>query len=196
LNESNQETNKSNQQESNDDKKLHSPRTRTIFINNFADSMSKKEQEDLEFALTQALFATVKEICKIFCCFSDKLNKLVEERWEYTYHSIRMVVYMLDLRFLETNNLSEEAMGYFEFTTFTKKKFGQDKYVSLFIELVKFQKKTSPYNNEVIWNSATSFTLLLWWQLWPYKTNCDNSDSDELFDNGFEMNVIDLVANE
>ncbi|CAG8729584.1 1485_t:CDS:2, partial [Dentiscutata heterogama] len=100
LNESNQETNKSNQQESNDDKKPHPPvkcmycpktydrgiatrmqahldndfsnnnnlitsnlnkpnnfsqkRTRTTFINDFADSM---EQEDLEFALAQALFA-------------------------------------------------------------------------------------------------------------------------------------------
>ncbi|CAG8789348.1 5542_t:CDS:2, partial [Dentiscutata erythropus] len=81
-------------------------------------------------------------------------------------------------------------------------KFGQDESVTLFIKLVKFRKKTSPYDNEVIWNSATSFTPSLWWQLCKYntrtdqETNCDNSDSDELFDNGFETNVIDLTANE
>ncbi|CAG8695987.1 504_t:CDS:1, partial [Dentiscutata heterogama] len=67
-----------------------------------------------------------------------------------------------------TNNPSEEAMGYSKFTIFIKEKFGQDESVTLFIELVKFCKKTSPYDNEVIWNSATSFTPLLWWQLWPY----------------------------
>ncbi|CAG8794491.1 20811_t:CDS:2, partial [Dentiscutata erythropus] len=140
----------------------------------------------------------VEEICKISCCFSDELNKLVEERWEYTYHPIRMVAYMLDPRFLETNNPSEEAMGYSEFTTFTKEKFGQDESVTLFIELVKFRKKTSPYNNEVIWNSATSFTpsLCKYDTRTDQETNCDNSDSDELFDNGFETNVIDLTANE
>ncbi|CAG8636560.1 27093_t:CDS:2 [Gigaspora margarita] len=62
----------------------------------------------------------VEKICKISCCFSDELNKLVEEQWEYTYHLIRIVAYILDLQFLETNNPSEEAMKYSEFTTFTK----------------------------------------------------------------------------
>ncbi|CAG8685244.1 12051_t:CDS:2 [Cetraspora pellucida] len=106
---------------------------------------------------------------------------------------------MLDPWFLETNNLSEEAMGYSEFTTFTKKKFDQDESVNLFIELVKFCKKTLPYDNKVIWNSATSFTPSLCSKYdtrTDQETNCDNSDNDELFDNRFEMNVIDLTANE
>ncbi|CAG8787323.1 16650_t:CDS:2, partial [Cetraspora pellucida] len=81
---------------------------------------------------------------------------------EYTYHSIRIVAYMLDSQFLETNNLLEEAMRYSEFTTFTKEKFDQDKSVNLFIG--KYDTRTNQ------------------------ETNCNNSDNDELFDNGFEMN--------
>ncbi|CAG8654172.1 783_t:CDS:2 [Gigaspora rosea] len=197
-------------------------RTRTTFINDFADSMSKKEQEDLEFALAQALFATgvsfsflenpyvIEFFQKIRPAFKlpsqlklanellDKVYKKSIKKSKIALDAIlelivvtlkqfesdnstlssiyfyfkkmveEILAYMLDSWFLETNNPSEEAMGYSEFTTFTKEKFDQDEFVNLFIELVKFRKKISLYNNEVIWNSATSFTPSLWWQLWPY----------------------------
>ncbi|CAG8828054.1 34656_t:CDS:2, partial [Gigaspora margarita] len=80
--------------------------------------------------------------------------------------------------FLETNNLSEEAMGYSKFTTFTKEKFGQDESKSLNTKK-NIKRKINISSSK--YDTRTN-----------QKTNCDNSDSNELFDNGFEINVIDL----
>ena len=83
--------------------------------------------------------------------FSTNIQQLVEKRWEYTYHPIMMVAYMLDPCFLEkSQNTDLEANGYSVFTTFTNSWFNQEKSVNLFIELVKFRQKTSPYDNEII----------------------------------------------
>ena len=79
-----------------------------------------------------------------------------------------MAAYMLDSCFLEkSRNTDIEATGYTEFTVFTSKKFGQKESVNLFIELVKFRQKSSPYNNETIWLSSTNLNPFIWWQSWP-----------------------------
>ena len=36
------------------------------------------------------------QINQIDCNFSDKLQELITNRWEYTYHPIMMTAYMLD----------------------------------------------------------------------------------------------------
>ena len=78
-----------------------------------------------------------------------------------------MVVYMLDPRFLEeSKNANVEAIGYDEFTKFTSKRFGQEESVSLFIELVTFRQKNSPYDNETIWLSSANLIPSVWWQSW------------------------------
>ncbi|CAG8652164.1 8679_t:CDS:10 [Funneliformis caledonium] len=70
-----------------------------------------------------------------------------------------MAAYMLDPCFLEeSRNTDLEATGYSEFTAFTNKLFDQEKSVTLFIELVKFRQKASPYDNEIIWMSSSTLS--------------------------------------
>ena len=74
-----------------------------------------------------------------------------------------MVTYMLDSRFLkESRNKNIEATGYTEFTTFTDKSFDQEKSAKLFIELVKFCQKISPYDNKTIWISSSNLSPSIW----------------------------------
>ncbi len=66
---------------------------------------------------------------------------------------------MLDPHFLEeSRNKNIEATGYTEFTTFTDKSFDQEKSAKLFIKLVKFHQKISPYDNETIWISSSNLS--------------------------------------
>ncbi|CAG8844529.1 12032_t:CDS:2, partial [Gigaspora margarita] len=68
-----------------------------------------------------------------------------------------MVAYILDPRFLEESRTCNiEPIGYNTFTTFTNQKFGQEKSVELFIEIVKFRNKSSPYDDYIIWESAVT----------------------------------------
>jgi len=107
------------------------------------------------------------QINQIDCNFSDKLQELITNRWEYTYHPIMMTAYMLDPQFLEeSKNNGIESTGYAEFTTFINKKFNQEEAVELFAELVNFRNKNSPYDNEIIWKSANILNSSLWWQSW------------------------------
>jgi len=107
------------------------------------------------------------QINQIDCNFSDKLQELITNRWEYTYHPIMMTAYMLDPQFLEeSKNNGIEFTGYAEFTTFINKKFNQEEAVELFAELVNFRNKNSPYDNEIIWKSANILNSSLWWQSW------------------------------
>ena len=79
-----------------------------------------------------------------------------------------MATYMLDSCFLEeSRNKNIEAIGYTEFTKFTDKSFDQEKSAKLFIELVKFRQKISPYDNETIWISSSNLSPSIWWQSWP-----------------------------
>jgi hAT family C-terminal dimerisation region len=110
----------------------------------------------------------MNQISEISCGFSDNIQQLVQKRWEYSYHSVMMVAYMLDPRFLEeSKNANVEAIGYDEFTKFTSKRFGQEESVSLFIELVTFRQKNPPYDNETIWLSSANLIPSVWWQSWP-----------------------------
>ncbi|CAG8849958.1 45160_t:CDS:1, partial [Gigaspora margarita] len=107
-------------------------------------------------------------IQEISCNFSNEIQVLIEERWNYIYHIIMMVAYMLDPRFLEESRIHDvEPIGYNAFTTYTNQKFGQEKSVELFIEIVKFRNKSSPYDNNIIWESATELTPAIWWESWP-----------------------------
>ncbi|CAG8727259.1 10252_t:CDS:2 [Dentiscutata erythropus] len=93
---------------------------------------------------------------KYFMQFSDKIQTCIEAWWNYVYYIIIMVAYMLDPRFLEESRIYNiEAIEYNIFTTFTNQKFEQEKSVELFIEIIKFQNKSFPYNNNIIWESAT-----------------------------------------
>ncbi len=78
-----------------------------------------------------------------------------------------IVTYMLDSHFLkESRNKNIEATGYTEFTKFTDKSFDQEISAKLFIELVKFHQKISPYDNEIIWISSFNLSPSIWWQSW------------------------------
>jgi hypothetical protein len=58
---------------------------------------------------------------------------------------------MLDPQFLKKNKTNEiESTSYTKFTTFINKKFNQKKAVDLFVKLVNFRNKSSPYDNEII----------------------------------------------
>ena len=39
--------------------------------------------------------------------------------------------------------------------------------MNLFIELVKFRQKSSPYDNETIWLLSTNLNSFIWWQSYP-----------------------------
>ncbi|CAG8800447.1 25519_t:CDS:2, partial [Dentiscutata erythropus] len=107
-------------------------------------------------------------IQNISCNFSDKIQTCIEAWWNYVYHIIMMVSYMLDLRFLEESRIYNiEAIGYNTFTTFTTQKFRQEKTVELFIEIVKFRNKSSPYDDDIIWEFAVKLNSALWWKSWP-----------------------------
>ncbi|RIA80114.1 hypothetical protein C1645_17004 [Glomus cerebriforme] len=106
----------------------------------------------------------MNQISEILCGFSDNIQQLVQKWWEYSYHSVMIVAYMLDPRFLEeSKNANVEAIGYDEFTKFTSKRFGQEESVSLFIELVTFRQKNPPYDNETIWLSSANLIPSVWW---------------------------------
>ena len=108
------------------------------------------------------------EIQQIECDFSYELQELITKRWEYTYHPIMMIAYILDPRFLEESKNDEiESEVYTEFTEFTTKKFSHEESVELFAELVNFRNKHLPYNNEIIWESANMLNPSIWWQSWP-----------------------------
>jgi len=110
----------------------------------------------------------IQQIGEISWNFIDNIQKLIKKSWEYSYHPIMMVAYMLDPRFLEeSRNGNIEATGYNEFTAFTNKCFNQKKSAKLFIELVKFHQKVSPYDNETIWISSSGLSLSIWWERWP-----------------------------
>ncbi|CAG8530224.1 2040_t:CDS:2 [Dentiscutata heterogama] len=67
-----------------------------------------------------------------------------------------MVAYMLDPRFLEESRICNiEPIGYNAFTTYTNQKFEQEKLVD------------SPYDDNIIWESATKLTPAIWWESWP-----------------------------
>ena len=66
----------------------------------------------------------IQQIGEISWNFIDNIQKLIKKSWEYSYHPIMMVAYMLDPRFLEeSRNGNIEATGYNEFTAFTNKCF-------------------------------------------------------------------------
>ncbi|GES85119.1 uncharacterized protein LOC106818272 [Rhizophagus clarus] len=111
----------------------------------------------------------IDQINQIECDFSNKLQELIIRRWEYAYHPIMIISYMLDPQFLEeSKNNGIEADGYTEFTTFTSEKFGHEESVELFAELVNFRNKKPPYNNEIIWKSINFLNNpSIWWQSWP-----------------------------
>ena len=108
------------------------------------------------------------QINQVDCKFSDKLQELITNQWEYTYHSIMMTAYMLDPQFLEESKSNGiESTDYIEFITFINNRFNQKESVELFAELVNFRNKNSPYDNEIIWKSANILNSSLWWQSWP-----------------------------
>ena len=108
------------------------------------------------------------KIQQIVCDFSDELQELITKRWEYTYHPIMIVAYILDPQFLEESKNNEmESTGYTEFTKFVSKKFSHEESVELFAELVNFRNKNLPYDNEIIWESANILNPSVWWQSWP-----------------------------
>jgi hypothetical protein len=110
----------------------------------------------------------MKQISEISWDFSNNIQQLIQKRWEYSYNPIMMAAYMLDPRFIEeSKNAGMEATGYAEFTKFTDKRFGQEKSVELFVELVKFRQKALPYDNETIWMSSSTLNSSVWWQSWP-----------------------------
>ncbi|CAB5392228.1 unnamed protein product, partial [Rhizophagus irregularis] len=41
------------------------------------------------------------KVSEISCNFSDNIQQLIQKQWEYSYHPVMMVAYMLDPRFLE-----------------------------------------------------------------------------------------------
>ena len=107
----------------------------------------------------------IQQIGEISWNFIDNIQKLIKKRWEYSYHPIMMVTYILDPRFLEeSRNGNIEATGYNEFTAFTNKCFDQKKSAKLFIELVKFCQKVSSYDNETIWISSSGLSPYIWWE--------------------------------
>ncbi|GES90558.1 uncharacterized protein LOC111693179 [Rhizophagus clarus] len=111
----------------------------------------------------------IDQINQIECDFSNKLQELIIRRWEYAYHPIMIISYMLDPQFLEkSKNNGIEADGYTEFTTFASEKFDHEESVELFAELVNFRNKKSSYNNEIIWKSINFLNNpSIWWQSWP-----------------------------
>ena len=110
----------------------------------------------------------IEQINQIDCDFSYELQEFIIKRWEYTYHPIMAIAYLLDPQFLEKSKNSEaESTGYTEFTTFTNEKFGHEESIELFAELVNFRNKNSPYDNEIIWGSINILNPSLWWQSWP-----------------------------
>ncbi|RGB24029.1 hypothetical protein C1646_676685 [Rhizophagus diaphanus] len=106
----------------------------------------------------------MNKVSKISCNFSDNVQQLIQKQWEYSYHPVMMVAYMLDPRFLEESEDADiEAVGYTEFTEFTNKRFGQEESIKLFAELVTFRQKNSPYDNETIWLSSSVLSSSVWW---------------------------------
>ncbi|EXX65910.1 hypothetical protein RirG_128800 [Rhizophagus irregularis DAOM 197198w] len=110
----------------------------------------------------------MNKVSEISCNFSDNIQQLIQKRWEYSYHPVMMVAYMLDPRFLEESKDADiEAIGYTEFTEFANKRFGREESIKLFAELVTFRQKNSPYDNETIWLSSSVLNSSIWWQTWP-----------------------------
>ncbi|CAB4484275.1 unnamed protein product [Rhizophagus irregularis] len=145
----------------------------------------------------------MNKVSEISCNFSDNIQQLIQKRWEYSYHPVMMVAYMLDPRFLEESKDADiEAIGYTEFTEFANKRFGREESIKLFAELVTFRQKNSPYDNETIWLSSSVLNSSIWWQTWPKSelqhdsgnNNDNNSDDDRLI--GLELNITDLIADE
>jgi hypothetical protein len=108
----------------------------------------------------------IKIIQEIPCNFNSQIQKLIQERWKYAYHETMAIAYMLDPIFLEESR-DIEAAGYNEFTSYTNSKFSHEDSVELFVELVKFRNKNSPYDNDIIWKSATILNSSMWWKSWP-----------------------------
>ncbi|CAB4460063.1 unnamed protein product [Rhizophagus irregularis] len=140
----------------------------------------------------------MNKVSEISCNFSDNIQQLIQKRWEYSYHPVMMVAYMLNPRFLEESKDADiEAIGYTEFTEFANKRFGREESIKLFAELVTFRQKNSPYDNETIWLSSSVLNSSIWWQTWPkrglkrkknkfihdHQTLDDNDDNDNGNDN-------------
>ncbi|RGB32210.1 hypothetical protein C1646_670299 [Rhizophagus diaphanus] len=72
----------------------------------------------------------MNKVSEISCNFSDNVQQLIQKRWEYSYHPVMMVAYMLDPRFLEeSEDVDIEAVRYTEFTEFTNKRFGREESI-------------------------------------------------------------------
>ncbi|CAB5364133.1 unnamed protein product [Rhizophagus irregularis] len=82
----------------------------------------------------------MNKVSEISCNFSDNIQQLIQKRWEYSYHPVIMVTYILDSHFLEESKDADiEAIRYTEFTEFANKRFGQEESIKLFAELVTFR---------------------------------------------------------
>ncbi|CAG8530578.1 4833_t:CDS:2 [Gigaspora margarita] len=118
--------------------------------------------------------------------FSDEIQILAEERWNYAYHDIMIIAYIVDPRFLEESKaLNIEAASYNTFTSYCSKRFGEEKSVNLFTGLVKFRNQEFLYNNEIIWKSANTLT----------PSTYNNLDQSEVSDRNNNNNRSDKPVN-
>ncbi|CAG8785225.1 14638_t:CDS:2 [Cetraspora pellucida] len=131
------------------------------------------KQESLEYILAQALFATgvpfsfldnpyvIKFFQHIRPAFKlPNQKKLADELIDKVYENVKKES---DKQILEAQKESKicniEPIGYNTFNTFTNQKFEQEKSVELFIKIVKFRNKSSPYDDYIIWELAAILNL-------------------------------------
>ncbi|CAG8496774.1 7166_t:CDS:2, partial [Racocetra fulgida] len=95
------------------------------------------------------------EIQKINCNYLAAIQQKIQNRWNYIYHPIMTIAFILDPNYLEESKKNiNESDCLSTFANFISLKYPSKEASRIYAELLKFRNKQIPYNNELIWNSA------------------------------------------
>ncbi|CAG8604644.1 15037_t:CDS:2, partial [Dentiscutata heterogama] len=103
------------------------------------------------------------KIQKISCSYSAEIQQKIQNCWNYIYHPIMTIAFLLDPNYLKeskTNNHESDCLS--TFANFISLKYPNEEASKIYAELLKFCNKQIPYNNELIWNSAIYLNPSTW----------------------------------
>ncbi|CAG8555869.1 22524_t:CDS:2 [Cetraspora pellucida] len=95
------------------------------------------------------------KIQKISCSYLAEIQQKIQNHWNYIYHSIITIIFLLNPNYLEESKKNNHELDCLSiFANFISLKYPNEKASRIYANLLKFHNKQILYNNELIWNSA------------------------------------------
>ncbi|CAG8831324.1 34697_t:CDS:2, partial [Gigaspora margarita] len=127
----------------------------------------ENKNNNLTISIVYSCFNTILlEIQKIECSYSTMIQQNIQTCWNYIYHPIMTIAYILEPHYFEKSK-KDKSICLTTFADFIALKYSADEASRMYTELLKFRNKQIPYNNQIIWNSATYVNSTTWWTSWP-----------------------------